>query len=354
MKSKIVWWPFIQRHKLRVAAIIMMGLLSSYCTLLLPLSIGKFMEITAGGGAGKTKALHLLGIHLPDNLPAFFIFFFVVLIIKFISNWGYCFLASLLGESFAAALQGSLFNYILRRKYVVNEGGQKASLLMSFTSDAKTIQLLLTKGIVGFVSDFLFFIMALYVLFRLQPMLTLYVIMMICFFYGIQRLYNHSNKPLFAEKRKRQSALLNATSAMLNNGNELTNEQQNILNRKKQKLKSTLFRFHIRKSFLKALSPFMLYLMLAAIMSIISLETGSGKPASGEIITYILLLMILFPTLRNLIRIENTWVVGNLAAEKYIKAAVDRPEKTEIDGELLKNTTNNSISLLHSGNTRQL
>lgn len=78
MKSKTLWWPFLKQHKLKVAFIIFFGFVVSYCTLLLPLSIGKYFETSFGDGNNKTRALELLGIHLPGGTVNFFNFFFTI------------------------------------------------------------------------------------------------------------------------------------------------------------------------------------------------------------------------------------------------------------------------------------
>lgn len=353
MESKILWWPFLQQHKLRVAAIILLGLVTSYCTLLLPLSIGKYMEIVFGAGSGKTKALQLLGIHLPEELPFFFVFFFAALLVKLFSSWAHTWLASMLGESFVASLRQRLFNYQVQQQ-VDNNSINRISLLIPFGSELKSMQHLLIKGILGLVKDGLFFIMALYVLFSLQPILTLSVVAMIILFYSIHRWYNLVHKPLFAEKRKRQASLLNYVSRVVNNREQQSLEnQQKIVTRKTDKLQSVLTRYHSKKSFLTALTPFMLYLLLAVIMAIITWGIGPEQLQPGEIITYILLLMTLFPTIRNIIRIEYTWVEGSLAARKFTRASAQTDKIDGKEAEILKKAKNNSYSLLHSGVTRQ-
>jgi ABC-type multidrug transport system fused ATPase/permease subunit len=310
------------------------------------------MEIVFGAGGGKTKALQLLGIHLPGELPFFFAFFFAALLVKFFSSWSHTWLASMLGESFVASLRQRLFNYQVQQP-VDNNSINRVSLLIPFGNDLKTMQQLLVKGVLGLVKDGLFLIMALYVLFSLQPVLTLSVVAMIILFYSIHRWYNLVHKPLFAEKRKRQASLLNYVSKVINNREQSIEDSQKIVARKTARLQATLARYHSRKSFLTALTPFMLYLLLAVIMAIITWGIRAEQLHPGEIITYILLLMTLFPTIRNIIRVEYTWVQGNLAVRKFVRASVQTQMPGEKEAEMLKKTTNNSYSLLHSGVTRQ-
>ena len=310
------------------------------------------MEIAFGTGGGKTRALQLFGIHLPGDLWIFFSFFTAVLLAKFFSSWAYAYLASLFGESFVAMLRQRLFAYHVLQS-MNGDSGNRVSMLIPYGNDVKTMQQLLVKGVLGLIKDGLFLIMALYVLFSLQVILTLTVLVMIVLFYSVHRWYNLVHKPVFLEKRKRQSALLNYVSQVLSNREQDMESQQKVFARKTGKLQFALSRYHIKKSFLTALTPFMLYLLLAIIMIIITWGIGPGLLKPGEIITYILLLMTLFPTIRNIIRIEHIWVQGNLAAGKFIRAFGQTPGKGEKTVEMTEKTINNSYSLLHSGTPRQ-
>jgi|GEM_PF-2677872 len=352
MKSKSLWWPFISQHRARAATIVLLGVCTSYCTLLLPLSLGKFMEIMTGAGGGKTRALHLLGISLPEDLTSFFLFFFIILILKFTFSWLHTWLTSMFGELFAAGLRKKFLDFRLQNASA-DLRPDKASLLMPFANDMKTVRTMLTKGVIGFTTDLLFLVMALYVLIRLAPALTAAVIIMTGLFFFIHRWYNHISKPLFAEKRNRQAGLLNRTAALLSNGQTDFKMQQRKLDEKNQKFIKTLWIFHARKALLKSLSPFMLYFLLAVIMIMISAQNNTERLDAGTILTYILLLMTLFPTLRNLIRIENTWVQGALAAEKFLEPRAKSPKTGAEKPEILKKTTNNSFSLLHWRLTKQ-
>jgi hypothetical protein len=57
---------------------------------------------------------------------------------------------------------------------------------------------------------------------------------------------------------------------------------------------------------------------------------------TGDIITYILLLITLFPALRSAIRIGHIWLQGNLSARKFMvpmkTMALEPEDKTEKGG----------------------
>lgn len=313
LRSKI-WWSFIQHKKWNCLGVITLGLLSGYFTLLLPLSIGKYLEIVFSAEGGKTKALQLLGINLPNNIFIFFIFFFCVVILKFFTGWL---------QQYYASLTGELFVYQLRQKLFVKHIEQKvskqfsASVLLSYSSDAKALQRLLVKGVLGLIKDFLYLSMALYVLFLINAVLTLTVLFIIITFFLIYRLIGRKQKNVFEDKRKKQAVLLNFISRTLL-AEKTHNPQALILfDKKYRRLLQSLKISHLRRSFLRVFAPLMLYGMLALIMALIVWGIGSRNLLSTDVITYILLLMTLFSVIRNIIKIEYVWLQGKLSAHKF-------------------------------------
>lgn len=338
----ILWWPFLKANKLRVIGIITLGLVVSYFSLLLPLSIGKFFEISFGDGSNKAKALQLLGIRLPDGIFNFFNFFLLINVMKFATTWAYGFYSCLLGESFAASLRNRFFQYQLQQRQL-EAYKIKASTLLPFGNDIKALQQFMVKGVLGLLKDILFLLMSLYLLFSIQPILTAIIIVMTGLFYILHRWFNLVHKPLYASKRRKQAGLINKVAAMLEQNRIPTEADMVVLHKKTTGLSQTLSRYHARKSLLSALTPFMLYLMLGIIMIINVIWASQISITPGETIVFILLLMALFPTIRNIIRIEHTWVQGELAAVKFIKTPENQMlrEKEQI-------ATNNSFSLLQS------
>ncbi len=329
LKEKI-WWQFVRQHRQRVLFIIVLGLLTSYLTLLLPLSIGKYMEIVFSAGSGKTKALQLLGINLPDNLNIFFTFFFGLILLKFFISWVHQYFCALAGESFTACIRQQVFNLHLLQKA---KGNMHAGLLLAYSSEAKALQQLLVKGVIGLAKDILFLGMALYILFSLDARLTFVVIAAILIFWFIQRWYNRKQKAIFSDKRKKQGSLLNFISRALLQHSKTKNNYLQTFEKKSEKFRLTLTSYYIKKTMLKALAPLMLYCMLALVMVLMVWGTSHKLLQAGDVIAYILLLMTLFPALRNIIKIEHVWLQGELSARKFYKTKEDAEQISCITSE---------------------
>ncbi len=316
MFKEKIWWPFAKQHYQRIILIIVLGLLTSYFTLLLPLSIGKYMEIISGGGNGKTKALQLLGINLPSDLMLFFIFFLSILLLKFFSSWMQQYLSALIGEAFAASLRKIVFTAQLSMK---EKGAMQPPSLLAYTTESKVLQQLLIKGVTGLVKDVLFLVMSLYVLFSLNVQLSLAVVFSILLFWFVQRWHSRKHVAVYAEKRKMQGSLLNFVTRILTGDAVEKNSTKNTFEKKATKLKLALKNYCLKKTMHRALAPFMLYCMLAFIMVLIAIDVNRNELQKPDVIAYILLLMTMFPTIRNIIKVEYVWMQGELSAKKINK-----------------------------------
>jgi ABC-type multidrug transport system fused ATPase/permease subunit len=328
-----IWWPFVKARNRETVLIVFLGFISSYCTLLLTLSIGKYSELVYHAGSAKARALQLLGVFLPDNIIFFFLFFFILAFLKFLCAWLYQYRLSLFGEAFVAALRKQLYaDHRIKKK---NEK-LSASALLGYSSEATSVQLLLTKGVINFMINLMLLSMGLYVLFFLNAELTCFVFLLIVLFWFLHQGYSRRRKADFAEKRQRQGALLNAIAkSLLLEGNDKEYNEKKI-NVKQEKFRKSLRKYYLHKTLLRESAPSLLYVMLGIIMFVLMPDSGIVQMHTGDIITYILLLITLFPALRSAIRIGHIWLQGNLSARKFMvpieTMAPEADDKTEKGG----------------------
>lgn len=317
MQTKPLWLPFIRQRKLSIAGIVLLGILTGYCTLLIPLSIGKYMEIVFNAGGGRSRALQLLGINLSNDLSYFFIFFIGLLLVKFISGWAEKYFSGFYGEKFVSHLRTQLFAQQLKKP-----PANISTQLPAYSNDQKMLQQLLVKGVIGFIKNGLFLLMALYVLFMLQPFLTAVVVALIPAYYFINRFFNNKAKPFFSKRRKMQGSLLShVTHTLMNAANPIEPAApEKTFSIKTGKLMEANKKYHLAKSFLSALIPFLLYSMLGILLALMAYGTPATGLSSSDAVTYILLLMMIFPSIRSIMRIENTRMQAGLSGNKFLKA----------------------------------
>lgn len=317
MQTKLIWLPFLKQYKWQLIGIVLLGLMGSLSTLLIPLSIGKYMEVVFDAGSGKNRALELLGIHLSNQLFVFFGFFALLLITKFIFSWAEKYFSALYGEKLVAQLRMKLFSTQLSQP-----NADDARRLLAYSNDVKALQNLLTKGILGFIRDTLFLVMALYLLFRLQPILTITAFLLIIGFYWLHRYSNKKLKPYFAEKRKRHASLLNYVARALASSPSSLKEPEHIemeYQKKSEKLLASGRKYQLIKTCLAVLTPFLLYLMMGILLAIMAFGMDRSQLNSGDVVTYILLLLMMFPAIRGVIRVENTWMQATVSGNKFLK-----------------------------------
>lgn len=323
-----LWQPFARSHKLQVVGAVIIGFVANYATLLLTLSIGNFFELVLGAGGGKSQALNMLGPGVSRTVPAFFLFFFIVLLLKFLLGWMNQYVAGVLGSRFARELRDGLLHARIMNRHAChrNSGhnnvggpGEDRKVLMPFTTDMGQMHRLVTKGILGLVRDLLFVMMAFYVLYRLQARLTLLAVAFLAVSYLLLRWHNRSSENTVRRKRKRSTALWSMAQHMLSQQGLPSDAEMERFRDLSGKQALAQNQHLWKKSLLNALAPAMLYLLLGLIMMTIALGRTEMQPAAADLVTFILLLITLFPTLRNILKVEQVWVQACISGTKFLR-----------------------------------
>jgi ABC-type multidrug transport system fused ATPase/permease subunit len=315
-KDKI-WFSFSAKHRYKFLLLIVAGFAANYITLLLPLSIGKFLQLVSAGGDGKAKALRLLGINLPDSITVFFSFFMLLLVLKFFITWAYNFRLALFGELFVTSLRSRLFSYHLQQAV---QKKQSPSVLMAYGNEAKSLQRLLTKGVIGFIKDVLFILLALYLLFAISMTLSVVVLLLSVLFFIIYRLLARRQKSSTAKKNKLHASLLKyILETVVSSGKNTNTIAATVFQKKVLAYCEASKKWQLRQSLLNASAPLLFYVMLAVVMLFTISFSSSTFKEEGDVVTYILLLLSVSPVLRNIIKIQSTWIRGKLAAKRYSK-----------------------------------
>ncbi|MBL7726299.1 MAG: ABC transporter ATP-binding protein [Dinghuibacter sp.] len=297
-----------------MAALLVTGLAMGYCTLLLPLSIGKYLEILLGEPTGKSQALELMGIGIPGAPGPFFTFFFTLLVTRFFIAWLYHYQAGRAGEHFVHTLRSQHLFAAMEQPAAGTPGGGSTNQ----AGDAASLKRLITKGLLGFVHNCILLLGAFYVLYRVQPLVTILASLCFLLFYMVNYWLNHLFKPVTAEKRKRQTAWLQVANGIARGHNNNRAAALTRLQQKTTTLHRALRRYLVRRSALKALPSFQMYLMLGCIMPALLAQQKTNPAQNTGALSCFLLLITLFPVMRNLLNASQVWATGALAARKYM------------------------------------
>jgi ABC-type multidrug transport system fused ATPase/permease subunit len=321
-------WPFLRQQRYVVLGMILLGLVNSCCTLLVPLSLGHYMDVLFSTQTGKGQTLALLGIHLPPKLVAFFIFFAGLLVLRFVASWAEKYVSTCLGDVFVAGLRERLFKQ--HRQQLAQGTAISAAAMLLYSNDMQTQHQMLVKGVSGFIRDLLFLVMALCLLLLLHPLLTGLVLFFLPFFFLLHRIGNRRLKPYYTEKRKRQARMYRCAGQLLQPEADKTSEPIPVSQfaKKNRTLLTANRQFNRLDALLRVLPPLLLYTMLGCLLAVVTWWPAEYELSSSTLITYVLLLMLIFPAIRNIIKVEGTWMKAGVSGKKFISFA-DEPPKIQ-------------------------
>jgi ABC-type multidrug transport system fused ATPase/permease subunit len=305
-------WPFATLW-------VLFSLFENIATILLLLSIGPCLGLLQPGADGsKSRALQLIGIDAGHTASHFFLFFFGVLLAKLLCSIAGKWLGALLSERWHGSLQQQLFAAQAAAPHAVLLSRPVSEHLLPYTHDMKTLRRLLLKGWLGLVKDGLLLCMALGILFRLQALATAWLIAGLLLAGWLYRLTGMVLKNKIAEGRNNKAALLRFIGRRLQ---ELItgNRGRNAVSRLHKRIAAQQDNARGRlaaHALLDALPPFLLYALLGLLL-LGMVTRPDWRPA--DVLSYILLLLYILPTLRALVKVQQVWLTGTMALQSLQK-----------------------------------
>lgn len=311
--------PFIRNNKLLMISSIVAGLLNNIFTLLLTLSIGKYFDDAFAYNTNKGRILSLMGLHFDKNLFHFISFFEALIIAKLIIGWADAYLTALNGECLSKRLREKLFETQLYQEYENFQRKETGKYFLRYSGDMRSMQNMLTKGIIGFIKDVLFVITGIFFLLQLQPVLAATFLLFALSLILLTMAFDKKLKKLMAHKRDMQSSLLSFVAVRL-----LTLRSVKAFN--KEPVERTRFnkrsainfeiarQYHFINSLIQSSAPVVLYASL--VLTLWATSVYSSPVKGGILLSYVLLTILLFPSLRKIIKIRTIWQSGNLSANK--------------------------------------
>ncbi len=314
--------PFIRNNKVLMISSIATGLLNNVFTLLLTLTIGKFFDDAFAYHTNKGRILSLLGLHLDKNLFHFFLFFAALIFAKLIVGWADAYFTALNGESLSKQLREKLFEKQLYQGYASFQQKETGKYLLRYSGDMRSMQNMLTKGVIGFIKDILFIITGVFFLIQLQPVLAATFLLFVLSLILLTMVFDKKLKRLTTEKRDIQSNILSFVTTRLLSLRSVKafNKEAVELSRfnKRSAINYQLAKqYHIINSFILSSAPVVLYVSL--LLTLFATTISSAQVKGGVLLSYVLLTILLFPSLKKIIKIRTTWQSGNLSAKKLQK-----------------------------------
>lgn len=322
-KKDIILEFFRNNHRLISGAFIF-GFLSILTSVLIPVFIGKFYQLALHTHSTRGKIFDSVFGHI-RNIHSFFFYFGGIVVARFIFTYGQKFFAGITAEAFTKWLREKLFAKQLVTHLGIHEQKETGKYLLRYSGDLSAVHNFITKGIIAFVNDCTFLIVALVIFFLIEPQLTLIILIAFPIIFVSIFLLNHKLKKYTRKRRNIRSQNLAFVSSRLSA--LLTIKifnREGIESEKFEKRSTDLYKngvlYYKWYAFINALLPFMLYTMLGIILlSAYQLKNYGGKEIQGsQILVFIMLTVNAIPVLRRILNVNIVWQTGDVSFKKLL------------------------------------
>lgn len=325
---------FILRKKGMAFLLIVSGVISNCLLIFLSLSIGTFYEILNERHSVKSRILHQLNIDLPHQQNDFFILFASFLICTFLFQFLFRYGSKKIAMEFSFSIRKRLFSSHIRMKPEVFSQKAIGSYLLRYSGDIKSLQTYVEKGVFQFSGDALFIVLSMSLLFYMNVQATVFVMAGLVIGFLITRRISARTKEIEWERRDLLSAHLSYVHESLSALETIKawNREYSTIKRFDKKT-DRLSALTLKSNFWLSLNysvPFFMVFLTLMVVLMVHMSSGAAGNNSISFIPYILLLILLFPAAKRLMRISSVWRSGSIALQK-VKNVLDAPVENETE-----------------------
>jgi ABC-type bacteriocin/lantibiotic exporter with double-glycine peptidase domain len=321
--KKTLILDFLRRHPFLPGICLLSGLINSLFILLIPVSLGNYYQLVFHSHANRGKILDYVGLQLGKTAGEFLCFFIVLVLLRGLFTFLEKYFTGITGELFSKQLREKLFSHQLSMTLEQHYRKPVGKYLLRYGSNLKSIRNYLTRGIIVFVRDLLFVAISFWVLALLDARLTLLIAGCLPVLFLLIIGCNRRLKSITRQTRNIRSANLSFVHTRLTAlttvkvFNRESIEEENFA-RRSGKLFGVARQYQQVYSLIYALLPVMVYLLLTLVLfTIYRFNTSGGASVDGgTLITFILLVITLFPILKRILKVDVVWQAGNLSFAK--------------------------------------
>ncbi len=332
LTKKALLKAFAWRHRNKVAAAFLFGLLSICTTILIPVFLGKYYQIALHRDSARGKMFDVLLGHV-TGLTTFFVTFGILVALKFVGDFFKRYYLGITGELLAKDTRERLFERQLNARLAYHQKKDTGLYLLRYSGDLSAIQNYLTKGIISFINDCLYLVLAVTVLAMLNLRLTLVLLASYPVIFGSILYLNKRLKILTRKRRNRRSNNLSFVSARLSAVLTIKAfNRQRIETDKYIKGSTDLYRYGVRYqrlyALIQALLPFMLYGMLVVVLGLAyeMKHTSHHKIHGHDLVTFIMTTVSIIPVMKRILGVNFIWQAGDISFTKLLRVYNTRQE----------------------------
>ncbi|GAA4278626.1 ABC transporter transmembrane domain-containing protein [Aquimarina mytili] len=328
---------FAAKNIILVTLTLFTGLLYNVLTILIPISIGKFYELSFGFSSHRLAAFKFIPFMDAPDFNSFLVFFFSLVILRLLFEYLNRFGIGLIGERFSKTLREQLFTNQLQISMDVYDKKGIGKYLLRYSGDLKSIQNYMKNGLIRFAQDVVLLGIVVVAIGYFDTLLG--VIIACCILISSLVLWG-INKALYTvslERRNKRSGMLSFVNTRLRGIMALKAFNKYRPEEKRyQKRSDNLYNIGKRYvkivAFLQAIIPAITYGMLGIIMVYVFSSTHDDITKSfqgASLLVLILLIISILPVLRRSLRVSIIWKLGDISFSKLI-AIFSLPKENQL------------------------
>ncbi len=326
---------FLAQHKVIVATAMVMGVLNSLLNVVIPLSIGKFYELSLHEGGAKSRLLEKAGLHIVD-LSSFFIFFFLLVALRAVFGFVEIYYSEIIEEKFVMNVRQQLFEAQLSHTVKAFHSRPVGKYLLRYSNDLAAIQNYITKGGIKLIADLTFLVFAFLVLASMSKALAAMVAGSFLVAGLIILLLTRLQRRPTELRRNARSALIDFVDTRLNAFDTIkafnrTVPESGQFRKRNQKLHEAGRKYFFNQAIILSLLPAMFFFTLGLTMWFISQDNSGFTDAAiqSSLLVFILLLLYMQGVFKRLLRVPSLRQRGVLSFHNLLTVMNMQTERTQ-------------------------
>ncbi|RKM97529.1 ABC transporter ATP-binding protein [Aquimarina sp. AD10] len=314
---------FAKQNKVPIVITFITGFCYNILTIMIPISIGKFYELSFGFSSHRLKAFKFIPYMDAVNFQDFLAFFFALVILRLLFEYLNRYGVALIGERFTKGLREILFANQLQITMPIYDNKGIGKYLLRYSGDLKSIQNYMKNGLIRFAQDTFLLIIVVVVIGCFD--LYLGIIIAGCILISALLLWK-INRVLYTislDRRNKRSAMLSFVNTRLRSILALKafnkyRPEENRFQKRSKNLYTVGKQYARIVALLQALIPAITYGMLGIIMLYIfnSSKNQNSTLEGASLLVLILLIISILPVLRRSLRVSIIWKLGNISFTK--------------------------------------
>ncbi|WP_299212294.1 ABC transporter ATP-binding protein [uncultured Aquimarina sp.] len=327
---------FTRKHLTLVAFTFFAGLCYNLLTIMIPISIGKFYELSFGFSSHRLAAFKFIPFMNAPDFTSFLIFFFSLVLLRLLFEYLNRYGISLIGEGFSKQLREQLFRNQLQVAMEVYDNKGIGKYLLRYSGDLKSIQNYMKNGLIRFLQDVFLLGIVILVIGCFDVYLALIITTCIFISSTVLWIINKALYKVSLDRRNSRSGMLSFVNTRLRGilslkaFNKYQPEEKRYL--KRSKILYDIGKRYARVvSLLQAIIPAITYGMLGIIMLYVFISSKNPDTSLGgsSLLVLILLIISILPVLRRSLRVSIVWKLGNISFSKLI-AIFSLPKENQL------------------------